>query len=146
MDRREFLRAFLSGGALTGASAVMKPIGSPAGDAASPATPTAGAGQPLAAVNRTLDINGKAAKVFGLVREGGRPGVVLEPGQDFNVALTNELSEPTLVHWHGMTPPWPMDGVPDTPAPLMKPGETRTYAFPVADSGTYWMHAHTLQE
>ena len=60
--------------------------------------------------------------------------------------LTNQLSEPTLIHWHGLTPPWPMDGVPDTPAPLMKPGETRTYAYPVADPGTYWMHAHTLQE
>jgi FtsP/CotA-like multicopper oxidase with cupredoxin domain len=70
----------------------------------------------------------------------------VEPGESFNVALTNELSEPTLIHWHGLTPPWPMDGVPDKPAPLMKPGETRTYAFPVADPGTYWMHAHTLQE
>jgi FtsP/CotA-like multicopper oxidase with cupredoxin domain len=39
-----------------------------------------------------------------------------------------------------------MDGVPDKPVPLMEPGETRTYAFPVADPGTYWMHAHTLQE
>jgi FtsP/CotA-like multicopper oxidase with cupredoxin domain len=60
-------------------------------------------------------------------------------------ALTNQLADPTLIHWHGLTPPWPADGVPDKPAPMLKAGETRTYAFPVADPGTYWMHAHTLQ-
>jgi FtsP/CotA-like multicopper oxidase with cupredoxin domain len=109
---------------------------------------TSGAQQPtmLMAVARNLEINGKSAKVFGLVRNGQAPGITLEPGQNFNVALTNSLADPTLIHWHGLLPPWPMDGVPDTPAPLMKPGETRTYAFPVAEPGTYWMHAHTLQE
>ena len=39
-----------------------------------------------------------------------------------------------------------MDGVPDTPAPLLKPGEARGYLFPSRTRGTYWMHAHTLQE
>jgi hypothetical protein len=91
MDRREFLHALFSGAALAGASAVVKPVGSLAGDAASSALPTAGAGQPLAAVSRTLEINGKPAKVFGLVREGEHPGVGLEPGQDFNVALTTRF-------------------------------------------------------
>jgi FtsP/CotA-like multicopper oxidase with cupredoxin domain len=100
----------------------------------------------LKAVKRTLDVNGRASSVYGLVRENGAPGLVLEPGQNFNVALTNQLADPTLVHWHGLTPPWPADGVPDKPAPMLKAGETRTYAFPVADPGTYWMHAHTLQQ
>jgi FtsP/CotA-like multicopper oxidase with cupredoxin domain len=111
-------------------------------------TATSSSQQPtmLMAETRILDINGKAAKVFGLVRQDGSPGIRLEPGQPFNVALTNGLSDPTLIHWHGLLPPWPLDGVPDKPAPLMKPGETRSYNFPVAEPGTYWMHAHTLQE
>jgi FtsP/CotA-like multicopper oxidase with cupredoxin domain len=100
----------------------------------------------LTAVTRNLEIKGKSAKVFGLVGRGGARGITLEPKQDFNVALSNGLAEPTLIHWHGLTPPWPMDGVPDKPAPPMKPAEMRTYAFPVAEPGTYWMHAHTLQE
>jgi FtsP/CotA-like multicopper oxidase with cupredoxin domain len=111
-------------------------------------TATAGSSQPtmLMVETRTLDINGKAAKVFGLVQSSGRPGITLPPGRDFNVALTNGLSDPTLIHWHGLTPWWPMDGVPDKPAPLLKHGEERTYSFPIANTGTYWMHAHTLQE
>jgi FtsP/CotA-like multicopper oxidase with cupredoxin domain len=100
----------------------------------------------LRATKRTIEVNGKSASVFGLLRENGSPGITLLAGQDFGVALANELSEPTLIHWHGLTSPWPLDGVPDEPAPLMKPGETRLYSFPVVDPGTYWMHAHTLQE
>jgi len=135
MNRRDFLTSTAFG--LAGAAVI------PALRATAWAqqAPTA-----LRAVRRTLEVNGKPANVFGLLREGGARGVTLQPGENFNVALANELSEPTLVHWHGLLPPWPQDGVPDVPAPLMKPGESRIYAFPVADPGTYWMHAHTLQE
>ncbi len=138
MDRREFLiRA-------TASIAATSSVGAAAwAQSAGPVTQTPTA---LKAVKRTLDVNGKPAGVFGLVRDNGARGLTLEPGQGFDVALTNELSDPTIIHWHGLLPPWPLDGVPNVPAPLMKPGEKRIYAFPVADPGTYWMHAHTLQE
>jgi FtsP/CotA-like multicopper oxidase with cupredoxin domain len=140
MDRRNLLALMTTG--LTGL--VVAPVlRFPPPTSAAESSPPA---RTLKAVKRTLDIKGKAASVYGLVRDDGGHGLILEPGQSFNVALTNQLSEQTLIHWHGLTPPWPMDGVPDVPAPLMKPGETRTYAFPIADPGTYWMHAHTLQE
>jgi FtsP/CotA-like multicopper oxidase with cupredoxin domain len=139
MNRRDFLMTGAAG--LAAAAAPMLRVEASAQTKAPGQKPTM-----LMAVSRTLEINGKPAKAFGLVRDGGARGITLEPGQDFNVALTNSLSDPTLVHWHGLLPPWPMDGVPDKPAPLNKPGETRTYTFPVADPGTYWMHAHTLQE
>lgn len=140
MDRRNLLALMTTG--LTGlavAPVLRFPAPASAAESSLPATT-------LKAVTRTLEIKGKAASVYGLVRDDGGHGLSLEPGQSFNVALTNQLSQPTLIHWHGLTPPWPMDGVPDKPAPLMKPGETRTYAFPVNDPGSYWMHAHTLQE
>ena len=141
MDRRKFLIGSVAG--LAGAAV---PTAFRAGAWAQTATSTAQQPTMLMAVSRSLNVNGKQAKVLGLVRKDGSPGIRLEPGQPFNVALTNSLSDPTLIHWHGMTPPWPLDGVPDNPAPLIKAGETRTYAFPVVDPGTYWMHAHTLQE
>jgi FtsP/CotA-like multicopper oxidase with cupredoxin domain len=100
----------------------------------------------LKAVTRSLDINGKAVGVYGLVQSNGTHGVTMQAGKNFDVALHNELPDPTLIHWHGLLPPWPMDGVPDTPAPFLRAGEARGYLFPVADEGTYWMHAHTLQE
>ncbi|CAM5596564.1 Multicopper oxidase MmcO [Aquamicrobium terrae] len=99
----------------------------------------------LAATSRVLDVNGRAATVFSLAGPTGQ-GLVLDPGQRFRVDLTNDLPEPTLVHWHGQIPPNVQDGVPDIPMPMLKPGESRSYDFePLA--GTYWMHSHVpMQE
>lgn len=100
----------------------------------------------LSISKRVLEVNGKAATVFGLGTADGKSGVVLNAGGDFNVNLLNQTKEDTLIHWHGLTPPWGMDGVPDNPAKLLHSGESRHYLFPVGQGGTHWMHAHTLQE
>jgi FtsP/CotA-like multicopper oxidase with cupredoxin domain len=141
MNRRDFLKATMTGIAGVSVAPFFR-IPAWAVDAA----PASASATILKAASRSLDINGKAASVFGLLQDSGARGLTINAGDNFDVALHNELSEPTLIHWHGLLPPWPLDGVPDVPAPLMKPGETRVYAFPVADPGTYWMHAHTLQE
>ncbi len=141
MNRRDFLSTTMTG--LAGAAAASF-FRTPAwAEEPSPAT---AASTVIKATTRSLDINGKGASIYGLVQSNGAPGLTMDAGTNFDVALHNELPDPTLIHWHGLLPPWPMDGVPDTPAPLIKPGEARSYLFPVADAGTYWMHAHTLQE
>lgn len=95
----------------------------------------------LTATTRVLEIEGRAATVFGLVNSAGGPGLTLDPGQRFRVDLTNDLGEETIIHWHGQIPPNMQDGVPDLPLPLLKPGETRSFDYePVA--GTHWMHSH----
>ncbi|WP_407049074.1 multicopper oxidase domain-containing protein [Methyloraptor flagellatus] len=134
IDRRTLLRTALLGAA----TASIFPLAIPAAQAADT--------RRLRVVSRTLDIDGRAAKVFGLIGPDERPGLSFDAGATFDVALENQLGEPTLIHWHGLTPPWVQDGVPDMPAPLLGPGETRAYAFPVGAGGTHWMHAHTLQE
>ncbi|MDV2967949.1 multicopper oxidase domain-containing protein [Nitratireductor aquimarinus] len=99
----------------------------------------------LSAASRTLDINGRAATVFGLAGPEGQ-GLTLDPGQHFRVDLTNELEVPTIVHWHGQIPPNVQDGVPDMPQPLLTPGETRSFDFAPLP-GTHWMHSHVpMQE
>lgn len=100
----------------------------------------------LKAVNRSIEVNGKAASVFGLVGPDGKPGLSLAADALHEVTLTNTLAADTMIHWHGLTPQWAFDGVPDMPKPLLKPGETRGYQLPGGRSGTHWMHAHTLQE
>lgn len=100
----------------------------------------------LSISKRVLEVNGKAATVFGLGTADGKPGLILHAGGDFDVNLLNHTNEDTLIHWHGLTPPWGMDGVPDNPAKLLSSGESRHYLFPVGQGGTHWMHAHTLQE
>ena len=99
-----------------------------------------GAPLTLSATKRTLDIDGRAATVYGLVNGTGGTGLILDPGQRFTVDLTNALDAETLIHWHGQIPPNAQDGVPGMPAPLLKPGETRSYDF-AAKPGTHWMHS-----
>ncbi|QCL95480.1 multicopper oxidase family protein [Agrobacterium tumefaciens] len=100
----------------------------------------------LAVVRRSIEVNGRSAGIFGLVQGNGRSGLVLDMEDGFNVMLANLTDEATLIHWHGLTPPWEMDGVPDNPAALLTAGEKRHYQFDLAGGGTHWMHAHTLQE
>ncbi|MCX8508066.1 MAG: multicopper oxidase family protein [Rhodobacteraceae bacterium] len=95
----------------------------------------------LTASRRTLDIDGKAASVYGLVNSQGAIGLTLDPGQTFRTDLTNNLDAETIIHWHGQIPPNAQDGVPDLPAPLLKPGETRSYDY-APTPGTHWMHSH----
>jgi FtsP/CotA-like multicopper oxidase with cupredoxin domain len=109
------------------------------------------AGQPagqtlLGVVRRTIEVNGKAASVFGLQQADGSPGLRLRAGDAFNVLLRNETAGSTIIHWHGLTPPWQSDGVGDAPLPLIAAGADRAFDFPVGRPGTHWMHAHTLQE
>ena len=99
----------------------------------------------LVADSRTIEVQGRAAQVFGLAGPSGQ-GLILDPGQRFRADLTNRLDQPTLIHWHGQIPPNAQDGVPDMSVPMLAPGETRSYDF-AARPGTHWMHAHIpLQE
>ncbi|MDP1575852.1 MAG: multicopper oxidase domain-containing protein, partial [Cypionkella sp.] len=95
----------------------------------------------LSATSRTIEVQGKAATVWGLLDGNGRSGLVFDPGQAFAVDLTNTLDAPTIIHWHGQIPPNIQDGVPDLPMPMLQPGESRGYDF-AARPGTHWMHAH----
>ncbi len=100
----------------------------------------------LTMARRTIEVNGRAVSVYGLLQPDGTRGIVAQAGGDFAVNLINQLGEPTLIHWHGLTPPWMQDGVPDSPMPMLAPGEIRPYRFALRSGGTHWMHAHTLQE
>lgn len=100
----------------------------------------------LRAQSRVIEVGGRAATVMGLQQSDGTRGLMVDAGGDFAVRLENALDQPTLIHWHGLTPPYGQDGVPDLPQPLLKPGAAYDYRFPLATPGTHWMHAHTLQE
>ncbi len=144
MNRRDFLNGVMVGAAALGASAALRPIRTFA--QATKSSSTRSAPRSLSVGYRTIDVKGKSARVFGLIQPDGTPGLALDAGTEFDVALSSAIDEPTLIHWHGLTPPWEADGVPDNPAALLKPSEIRRYIFPVGAGGTHWMHAHTLQE
>jgi FtsP/CotA-like multicopper oxidase with cupredoxin domain len=96
---------------------------------------------------RTIEVNGRPAAVFGIRQADGTAGLVTTVGSRFRVQLDNQSGEPTLIHWHGLKPPYQQDGVPGISAPLIAPEATADYDFPLAYPGTFWMHSHQgLQE
>src|ERR1700730_16573311 len=95
----------------------------------------------LTAGTRTLAVNGKPARVFGLIGPNGKPGITLSPGERFDVDLVNQAGASTIIHWHGQLPPWRQDGFPWPQTPPIPAGDTHSYDYaPIA--GTYWMHSH----
>jgi FtsP/CotA-like multicopper oxidase with cupredoxin domain len=115
-----------------------------------PAGTTAGGRAPrtiLRLQNQTIDVNGKAASVFAIRQPDGTAGIVTDVGKPFHVRVENKISEPSLIHWHGLTPPWQQDGVPGVSGPPIPPGGNADYDFPLRFGGTFWMHSHQgLQE
>lgn len=94
-----------------------------------------------------VNITGNAR--MATVVNNSMPGPILrfKEGDDVTINVTNKLSEPSSIHWHGIKLPNPMDGVPGLTFAGIAPGETFTYRFPIQQSGTYWYHSHSgMQE
>jgi len=70
------------------------------------------------------------------------PEIRVRQGDRLRLEVTNNVSDATTVHWHGLRVPNAMDGVPHLTQKPIAPGETFTYNFAVPDAGTYWYHPH----
>ncbi len=81
----------------------------------------------------------------GIGFNGASPGPILrfKEGEDVTINVTNNLSEDTSIHWHGLILPFEQDGVPGISYDGIAPGETFTYRFPIVQTGTYWFHSHS---
>src|SRR6267143_5698132 len=88
-------------------------------------------------------INGRAATATGVNGQLPAPILRWREGDTLTLAVTNRLSEPSSIHWHGIRTPSPMDGVPGLSFHGIAPGETFVYRFLVPQSGTYWYHSHS---
>jgi FtsP/CotA-like multicopper oxidase with cupredoxin domain len=134
IDRRSFLLASAAAGYTAGF-----PSFSRRAVAAAPATQ-------LMIDRRTIEVNGRAASVFGIYQADGTPGMTLGPADPFRVELINRTLEETIIHWHGQRPPYAQDGVADRNVPLIRAGADQNYDYRPTP-GTHWMHSHhRLQE
>ena len=168
ISRRDFLKlAGLGAGTLAlGACGVSLPalVNPPTTTAAStrgitPSPTSASLAVDLTATRTTVPIlSGAETAVWhyqAAVREGS-PGSLqilddsylgpifrVKQGQRIQVKLKNDLTDPTIIHWHGLRIPESMDGHPRT---VIAPGETFDYDFTVRNrAGTYWFHPHPHQ-
>jgi CopA family copper-resistance protein len=92
-----------------------------------------------------IPVNITGEKRMATVINGSLPGptLVWQEGETVTIRVTNRLSVPTSIHWHGIILPFQMDGVPGISYKGIAPGETFTYQFEVHQAGTYWYHSHT---
>ena len=70
------------------------------------------------------------------------PELRVQEGDSVRVRVTNALTEPTTIHWHGVDVPVTMDGAPGLSQQPIEPGGTFIYEFVAKPAGTRWYHAH----
>ncbi len=140
LSRRAFLRSAAASTALPAVARAQPAL---------QATPERDDGPPtvLRLARRGIEVNSKPASVYGIRQPDGTFGIRTEVGKRFRVRVENRIDEPSLIHWHGLTPPWQQDGVPGVSGPPIPAGGSADYDFPLRFGGTFWMHSHQgLQE
>ena len=144
-SRRRFIEGLAAGGILLGLSSLAKPSWAKPG-----VTTTTGAAPVLSGTEFDLVIAETAVNYTGSPRmattaNGSIPAPVLRwrEGDVVTIRVTNRLSVPSSIHWHGIILPYQMDGVPGVSFNGIAPGETFTYRFKVQQAGTYWYHSHS---
>src|SRR5271170_534399 len=86
---------------------------------------------------RSIEVNGKSASVYGIRQPNGTAGITTRVSDRFLVRVENQIDAPSLIHWHGLTPPWQQDGVPGISGPPIPPGKSADYDFPLRFGGTF---------
>ncbi len=68
------------------------------------------------------------------------PIIRVEKGDRVRIRFENEISEKSIIHWHGLHVSHENDGHPEY---VIEKGETYIYEFEVMNrAGTYWFHPH----
>ncbi len=86
-------------------------------------------------------VPGVSSKVY--TYNGTVPGPLIRGtvGDTLIVHFTNNLPEPTTIHWHGLRLPADMDGSSVSQNPI-QPGESFTYKFELTEASLFWYHPH----
>lgn len=70
------------------------------------------------------------------------PTLRVNEGERVRFRVTNQLDEPSSIHWHGMILPAEQDGVAHLSQDPIEPGKTFTYDYKPGPAGTHWYHSH----
>jgi len=83
--------------------------------------------------------------VDGMAFNGEIPGplITVNPGDKVRFFVQNQMDQPFVMHFHGLSVPNDMDGVPYVTQNPIMPGESFTYHFTIVDPpGMYVYHSH----
>lgn len=90
----------------------------------------------------TIDLGGRTVQTLAYGNTIPAPLLRATAGDKLAIRLTNQLTQPTSIHWHGIALRNDMDGVPDLTTATASPSGTTDYNFIAAHPGTYWFHPH----
>lgn len=128
-------RQWLAGAAAMGAVGLLARV--PGARAASAPLITVG--------TRTLEVRGKAARVYSILGPNGAPGLDLTEGARLSGLVHNATPDPLILHFHGQVLyPNTADRA-RTGGGETAPGAMEPVDFPLT-TGTHWMHSHLLSE
>jgi len=85
---------------------------------------------------------GLVAECWGYNGRVHGPTIEAVEGDRVRIYVTNRLTAPTSVHWHGVLLPSGMDGVGGVSQKAIQPGETFLYEFTLKQHGTLMYHSH----
>nr|WP_221800688.1 copper resistance system multicopper oxidase [Oceanobacter mangrovi] len=140
LSRRRFVQG-LAGGVALASSGLRVQAGETAGTAA--AAVLSGNHFELEISELAVNYTGSRRLATAINGSVPAPTLVWQEGETVTIRVTNKLSVPSSIHWHGIILPYQMDGVPGISFKGIAPGETFTYQFKVEQSGTYWYHSHS---
>ncbi|KAE8992283.1 hypothetical protein PR003_g21290 [Phytophthora rubi] len=89
--------------------------------------------------------DGVALTSFGINdRPANESLIEVTLGQQVEITVTNELVEPTCIHWHGMKElgTQEMDGTSGITQCYIPPNATAVYRFEPDKAGSFWWHGH----
>ena len=81
-------------------------------------------------------------EAYAFNRQVPGPQIRVTEGDRLRINVTNNLDEPTSVHWHGLILPNEMDGAADVTQKPIEPGAMFAYEFTAGEPGTYFYHSH----
>ena len=97
----------------------------------------------LEASYQTIELDGKPAKLMAYNGQVPGPRLEAKPGDTVRIRFTNNLPDPTNIHYHGLN--ISHSGNADNVFLSVEPGETFVYEFAIPEdhpAGTFWYHPH----
>ncbi|MCB5282250.1 MULTISPECIES: multicopper oxidase family protein [unclassified Arthrobacter] len=98
--------------------------------------------QALTAGSVQATVAGKPVATWGYNGGISAPTIRATAGDRLQVALANQLKDPTSIHWHGLALRNDQDGVPGVTQDAVAAGAGFSYDFRLPHPGTYWYHSH----
>lgn len=144
IPRRRFVQGLIAGGVLAAFPSILYSASSLAAGNITGNTPEL-SGKVIELVIDESPVNFTGVIRMATTVNGSIPAPTLRliEGDYVTIKVTNKLSVPSSIHWHGIILPYQMDGVPGISFKGIMPGETFVYKFKLQQSGTYWYHSHS---